>query len=586
MFTRKRTEKLILLCIIVLATVLRTYNIHWDQNFHLHPDERFLTMVGNAMQIPKNISTYFDTNTSPMNPENIGFTFYVYGIFPIILNKFIALVMQTDTYNLFTVQGRMLSAIFDVFTLIFVYRIGKILFSEKPRVALLGGFFYAISVLPIQLSHFFAVDTFLNTFMTGSFYFMLTMYYEKKKESYGVIALSGVLFGLALASKLSAIFLLPVLLILLFLARFQAKKLRITTIIKRVLLFGIVAYVLLRLADPYYFASSSFFSFHLNPNFLKSINELRALSTPEVWFPPSVQWIHKTPVLFSLYNLAMFGVGFGIFFCMLIGFTTIYSRKVDKYIEAQKKAKLSIFSYTMVLNMQKLPIVILALWMGVFFLYQSVQFTKTMRYFIFLYPYIALFAAVGLHRMHIYVHKKRSWGIRMIIFALILYWPIMFMSVYTRENSRIRASQWLYQHVPDGSSLLVEHWDDALPLPMGEVYNKRFIFVEFPIFGQDTEEKWRDAATRMETADYYILSSNRAYGSIMTVPERYPVTTMFYQDLFNERLQFTKVAEFTQYPRLCVPFTTFCWEIVDQGPWADEAFTVYDHQRVLIYKKI
>jgi hypothetical protein len=76
-----------------------------------------------------------------------------------------------------------------------------------------------------------------------------------------------------------------------------------------------------------------------------------------------------------------------------------------------------------------------------------------------------------------------------------------------------------------------------------------------------------------------ILSSNRLWGSIPKVPERYPTTSKFYADLFAERLNFTKVAEITSYPT--VPVLNI--QINDDS--SEEAFTVYDHPKVLIYKR-
>jgi len=59
----------------------------------------------------------------------------------------------------------------------------------------------------------------------------------------------------------------------------------------------------------------------------------------------------------------------------------------------------------------------------------------------------------------------------------------------------------------------------------------------------------------------------------------YQRTAIYYQELFSGKLGFKKVAEFTQYPT--IPFLNI--EIDDQK--ADESFTVYDHPKVMIFKK-
>ena len=74
-----------------------------------------------------------------------------------------------------------------------------------------------------------------------------------------------------------------------------------------------------------------------------------------------------------------------------------------------------------------------------------------------------------------------------------------------------------------------------------------------------------------------VLSSNRLYASIPRLPWRYPVQIRYYQLLFAGQLGFTPVYTATSYPTLGP------WTIVDDS--ADESFTVYDHPKVLIFRK-
>ena len=60
-------------------------------------------------------------------------------------------------------------------------------------------------------------------------------------------------------------------------------------------------------------------------------------------------------------------------------------------------------------------------------------------------------------------------------------------------------------------------------------------------------------------------------------PDRFPLMTRFYQELFAGRLGFVRAKEFTSYPQL------FGIELKDGG--AEEAFSVYDHPRVLIFRR-
>src|SRR3989344_8752384 len=166
-------SKLFFVIILLIAAFFRFYGLNWDQNQHLHPDERFLTMVAGAMKWP---TDYLNTQTSTLNPHNIGYGFYVYGTFPVILVKFIAEALKLGDYNSLTLVGRAISGILDMGTVILIFLISRRLF-KSTSAALLAMFVYAISVLPIQLSHFFAVDSFLVFFLVLSFYSLLTTHY-------------------------------------------------------------------------------------------------------------------------------------------------------------------------------------------------------------------------------------------------------------------------------------------------------------------------------------------------------------------------------------------------------------------------
>jgi hypothetical protein len=98
-------------------------------------------------------------------------------------------------------------------------------------------------------------------------------------------------------------------------------------------------------------------------------------------------------------------------------------------------------------------------------------------------------------------------------------------------------------------------------------------------FGDDTTDKWKEMDRILKKADYYIMSSNRAYDSIMPLQSRFPRMAAYYKQLFSGEGDFELAAEITSYPT--IPFTDI--RINDQ--WSDEAFTVYDHPRILIYKK-
>lgn len=549
-------NKVIIICILALGTFLRLYNINWDQNQHLHPDERFLTMVVDGETLPKSFLEYLDPKRSPLNPYNSGHGFFVYGTLPLTLNKLMVTVLNKDTYHDVTLVGRFLSALFDIGVMIVLYKLMQLLQKHikfDKKIIPLTIFFYAIFVLPIQHAHFFVVDTFLTFFLLSSFYFAVKNYYKRSIKN---AIISGIFFGCALGCKISALYMLPLLLSILV-WKLTTNKTYSKALLYLLIFIGI-SYLTVRVVDPKLFADGNILNTTINPQFISSIKALDVNYSPGTWFPPAVQWISKKKVLFAGANIVFFGLGAPYFILTLLGSFLILSNKKNRLLQ------------------------ISLLWVIGFFLYQSLQFISTMRYFIFLYPFFAIAAAFGFIYVTQAFAKAKQPAIAVLLIILVSLWPYSFMQIYTRPHSRVTASEWIYKNISGGSYLAQEQWDDWLPLHIEGVNNLSFKGEQMPVIGQDTDEKWQKINEILAKADYLILTSNRAYDSMMPLPEMFPRTSQFYRDLFVDKLEFKKVKEFTSYPTLNLGFV----KIPFNDQWSDEAFTVFDHPRVLIFKKI
>lgn len=117
------------------------------------------------------------------------------------------------------------------------------------------------------------------------------------------------------------------------------------------------------------------------------------------------------------------------------------------------------------------------------------------------------------------------------------------------------------------------------------------------VYWPDNADKVVRLLTCLEQGDYILIPTNHQYGQITRLPERYPLTTHYYRELigcppdreiawcyrvaepgmFEGRLGYDLVAVFTSYPTLGP------WTINDQA--AEEAFTFYDHPKVLIFQR-
>src|SRR5690349_662302 len=107
-----------LMLLVLLGIACRFTGLNWDSGYHLHPDERFLTMTATSLQWPHSLHEYFATRAAPLNPFNYGTDFYVYGQLPLVLVKAIAALCGHDNYDDLVLVGRILSALFDSLTVL------------------------------------------------------------------------------------------------------------------------------------------------------------------------------------------------------------------------------------------------------------------------------------------------------------------------------------------------------------------------------------------------------------------------------------------------------------------------------------
>jgi YYY domain-containing protein len=122
------------------------------------------------------------------------------------------------------------------------------------------------------------------------------------------------------------------------------------------------------------------------------------------------------------------------------------------------------------------------------------------------------------------------------------------------------------------------------------------------VYWDDDETKRERFVTTLAETDYIFIPTNHQYAQITRLPERYPLTTMYYRELmgcpigadiiscyheaqpgdYEGRLGFDLVAVFETFPKLDIPLLG---EIEINDQYAEEAFTFYDHPKVLIFKK-
>ena len=94
--------------------------------------------------------------------------------------------------------------------------------------------------------------------------------------------------------------------------------------------------------------------------------------------------------------------------------------------------------------------------------------------------------------------------------------------------------------VPHGPAPIHEStWDDAVPYPVdgfspynetGGIYRGD---LKFEMYWADDALKLDKFETNLDLGDYIFITSSRQWGTTTRVPERYPLTTFYYQNLLG-----------------------------------------------------
>lgn len=571
--------------IVILAAGLRFTGLDWDQGTHRHPDERHLTMVVERVGWPASFGEYLDEQVSPLNPRNQGF-FWVYGDFAVTIVKRAALTWNSltdpsipwDRYDRVYLVGRVVSALFDLGTLLALFFLARRLYGDH-RVALLAAFLYALAVLPIQHSHFWVVDNFAVFFVTVTLYWLVRIFQADGLGKPLLYVPAGLFFGVALAIKVS-IFTLAVVFAAVGLRllwrqwreRGQPPGLTLERLSLRMGLAVLAAVFAFRLLQPYAFTGPGLLDVGLSERWLADMQLVQGQVTGESDPPWGYQWANRTPILFPLKNMVVWGMGLPLGLAAWAGLGVAFWQMVAR---------------------GRLVHLIPVTWSLVLFLHQGTQWVKSMRYFLPIYPTLILLAAWLLISLWDSARRATAAGgglrgaaagasLFVVTGGTFLY-TLAFMSIYTHPHTHVQATRWVYENVPSGSVLATEHFDEAFPVSVPGI-NPNGVQIRGLSTGQlewynpDRPEKLEQALDWLDEADYIATVSNRLYGSTARLPERYPMTINYYNALFSGELGWERVADFTSGPRL------FGIELDDQFA-AEEAFSVYDHPRVQIFKK-
>ena len=603
--TSSRTLVILLpLIIVAVALGLRLYGLDWDQGHLFHPDERAILMKLSELRFPplNDLGVLLDAEESPLNPR-----WFPYGSLPLYLLETVQSVAGNWTdLDLFELRlpGRALSALADTGTVVMLMSLGAVLYGR--RIGLLAAGLLAVTVLHIQLSHFFTVDSFLALFVVASLFFMARV---AKHGGWRNSALAGLFLGLALATKASAVALLLPMWVAHLIPLLSDDDGRISfrylsTVGMRRSIPGLAldaALALVAFALVWLFVSHAH---DIVPDIRGLPGAVPAAALIAGGLFVSMAAVHLLHILVgrghegllrALIPSPLVGIVLAVAVAVLVFFiampyafldwTTYFGdigeqwqmsqRILDYPYTRQYENTAPYFYYIRQIGLWGLGLplgiaagaglafagwmalrrghwgdVLLLSWVAPIFVLVGGQEVKFLRYLLPITPLLVLMGARLLFRLKdeaIYWRYPRpSWvvGLMAVVVGGSALYAVAYDRIYTRPHPASEASAWVQANVAQGSLLLKEHWEEGLP-DLG-----RYRHAELPLYEPDSIDKMQRLAASLSEADYLLFYSHRLYGTIPRLPERYPMSTDYYRRLFGGELGYTLEQRFTSYPGL------------------------------------
>lgn len=532
MRTLAKNRKLLfyLFLLTVIGGFFRFYNLNWDNGNFFHPDER---NIANAVSRIR----FF----SQLNPD-----FFAYGGFLIYLYRATGEILVRITNNAnwvydwghINIIGRFYSALFSTITIPLIFFLANNIFNKK--VAVISALITAFTASFIQTSHFGITENFLVLISLLTCLSAIKMLKTGKLKYY---ILSAFLVGLGAATKTTALSLI--------IFPLAAHILNITKLpynfVKRIysiMIFMIIGFSVFTIFSPYTFLRWE--------KFMESMRYESGVALGALPVPYTLQFTNTTPYSFQIKNFLwqMSPISYFLIPAFILAVLNIIKTKNHKLI--------LFLSFPLI-----------------YFLYVGHWHTKFIRFMLPTMPFIIILISYFLLELR---KKTKALGKLLLIISIFpaIIWGLAFFSIYTKEQTRITASRWIYANIPSNSKLLGEHWDDGLPITIGSSYPSKYNIKQLTIYEPDNNEKVNYYADKLSNADYLIINSRRLYGTLINLPDKYPITSRYYKLLFANKLGYEKVAEFSSYPSI------FGIDINDDQ--SEETFQVYDHPKVIVFK--
>jgi hypothetical protein len=561
----RRSRALLTLAVITaVGAALRFYNLAWGAPYyHFHMDEHYVFMGADLLR-------------QSLRDAALSGKFFMYGPLPMYLVNIVRSAYEAINHPLvlsvprdevtYMVLGRAISAAFATATIPIVYSVAT---RVAGRVAgLLAAAYLAVSVLHIRDAHFFSVD------ISMTFFCMLTWLALMRMAERGTIASgvhTGLAFGAALVCKYTAMFMaVPIALAHIF-SPDRPRSLRPYDAWGRWALRGMV---------PVAVTIATFFV--LDPMVLqywdKFLDDVRTqITEPHTGTTRPIYLAHFADLssarLYWFTNLLWWGIGPALEIWSLSGVVWLLTRRSQPALLA---AAVPIAYYAVAGN----------------------SVAPFVRYAVPLVAALAVAAGV----LSADLMRRPRWrrfgiGATAVVLTASALWAIAYMNIFRSPDSRLQASAWLQQNVPQGAAVLVEpshnipptgsyltdvdfHQNYVLFYPETERrdYYHLYAFDTYrSLYNRGPSDDWRREyiQSRLALVDWIVIDDTYVQWYEHLPAPDHSVVKQHYRDLFAGKLGFKLVKTFKVYPSL------FGWEINDDA--AELTFRLFDHPRVFIF---
>lgn len=544
--------------VFIFAVGVRLHGTAWDQFASLHPDERHLLFVMSDIFVRWTadwqskhslFELWFDTSTSPLNPRANGAS-YVYGELPLLLVTLAVKYQAIEGWENYLQFGRSITAIVEASTCLAVFMASYRL-TQRASASLLACLLYAASPTALQLSNFYTVDAWLIA-MTG--WAAAALIFFTLNPGLARASWVGLFCGLAVACKATGLVLAIPVLLSLGIAGYRFGALKALLLALNILVVGFLVF---RVSNPFVFSGPGFFGFWPSEGLWRSLAEMSSIASAQD-FPPNWQWMAGYSSFSFWRDFILFGCG-PILFLVSIG-AALHILKPE-YRHQLPVAAVMLACSLLFINLPLLSDI------------------RALRYTAPALAPLAILASLGLRQLSLVISS--------VVTLIALWWGSGVFVLHGTTNSRVEASQWLWQVSPKGSVLLNETgWDDGLPVKVAKTTggykyptdDNYFTLLQLQITDQDTPAKAANMAQALAHADYVIQSSGRQRDVMPRLPRRFPMTAAFYSALKSGFLCFTSAWDKGDvYPLPLLPF---------YDGFTQETWRVYDHPRVIIYRPL